>query len=133
VNVLGVDHGGVTPPLRETMTELKYLAEDLGVPVLLTYTADAEMADEETHHLSPYSLPAAVQAYSDVLALIHRPDYWTLQNYLEERDEQEPIPEPQKGLEVGELHIARQTDGQPDTMRFVLNSRWGRIDNVIWD
>jgi replicative DNA helicase len=133
VNVLGVDHGGITPPLRETMTELKYLAEDLGVPVLLTYTAEAEMADEETHHLNPYGLPSAIQAYSDVLALIHRPDYWTLQNYLEDRDAQESIPEPQKGLEVGELHIARQTGGQPDTMRFVLNSRWGRIDNVIWD
>lgn len=133
MNVLGVDHGGSTPPLRETMTELKYLAEDLEVPILLTYTAEAEMADEETHHLSLYSLPAAIQVYSDVLVLIHRPDYWSLQDYLEGLNEQDAIPEPQKGLEVGELHIARQTGGQPDTMRFVLNSRWGRMDNVLWD
>ncbi len=136
VNVLGVDLGGIAPPLRETMTELKYIAEDMGVPILVTYTADPMMADEETHQISPVSLPSAIQACSDVLAFIHRPDHWILQNYLENRDDsnvQVPIPEPQKGLEVGELHVARQKGGSPDTMRFVMNSRWGRIDNVIWD
>jgi replicative DNA helicase len=127
VNVLGSDFGGETPPLGETMADLKTLAEALEMPVLLTCTVDPKQADEETHRLSVRSLPSAIQLYSDVLTLLHRPDQWNAY------DTAMDIPEPQKGLEVVELNIARQVGGSSEIIRFGLNTRWGRFENVLWD
>ena len=127
VNVLGVDHGGVTPPLGETMADLKDIALELDVPILLTCTADPKLADEQTHRLNVYSVPPAIQLYSDVLTLLHRPDQWNV--YSGDSD----VPEPQKGLEVVELNVARQTGGGSEILRLAFNARWGRFDNVLWD
>jgi replicative DNA helicase len=127
VNVLGVDHGGVTPPLGETMANLKDIAVELHVPILLTCTADPKLADDRTHRLSVQSVPSAVQVYSDVLTLLHRPDQWNAY------DAATGIPEPQKGLEVVELNVARQAGGGSETFRLAFNARWGRFDNVLWD
>jgi replicative DNA helicase len=130
VNVLGMDYSGITPPLGETMAELKAIAERLEVPVVVTFTADPALADDRTHRLDARSVPPAVQVYSDVLTFLHRPDQWERQDYGETSLE---VPEPQKGLEVVELNVARQAAGPSDTLRLAFNARWGRFDNVLWD
>ncbi|MES2463632.1 MAG: DnaB-like helicase C-terminal domain-containing protein [Armatimonadota bacterium] len=127
VNILGMDYSGDTPPLGETMGELKSIAERLKVPVLLTWTAEHKQADDVTHRLSLHSLPSAAQVYSDSVLLIHRPDQWNTYSIPDD------IPEPHKGIEVVEVNVARQTGGPPDTLRLAFNSRWGRYDNVLWD
>lgn len=130
VNVFGIDPSGETPPLGETMADLKSLATDLDVPVLLTYTADPKLADDDTYRFHERRLPPAIQVYSDVLTLLHRPDYWITENHGNLSDD---IPERQKGLEVVEWSVARQTGGSSDSLRLAFNARWGRFDNVLWE
>ncbi len=112
------------------MEQLKAIALELEVPLLVSFTADLTAVDDVSHRLRACGLPPAVQVFSDVLTLIHRPDQWKAESGGELSPD---LFERQKGLEIVELTVARQTGGPSDTVRLVFNSRWGRFDNVLWD
>jgi replicative DNA helicase len=127
LNSLGVGYGGERIALSQNIRGLKAMATDLDVPVVVTCTIDPSRVEDKTLCPRLNHLPGVVQLFSDVVAILHRPDYWFSMTDADYDRFQE-----QKGLEVVEFTVAHQKGGQPDVARLVFFTRWARFDNVRW-
>lgn len=114
--------------MAESVPLLKAMAVALNVPVIVTYTLDHGRVEDTTIRPGYTNLPAALQLYSDVIVILHRPEQWVPQ-----RAYGETLGDGQKGLEVVEFAIGYQKGGTHDIARLAFNTRWARFDTVLWD